>query len=148
MTEPKDRLHQAISGYDGVVDAWTQNQRALKAGGVGKDLMVSNHNGNRPISRNAAATYAKVFGHTAGWYLYGEAAEPDQAISRPNTKISDPKEIRKLLSQIDRLSNDNIKVLLSAIEGFRQANTAPQEPSQRRDQSGPASRRREAEPLR
>ena len=59
------------AGYDNPTDAWRDNERALKAGRVGKDLLTSNANGNRDISRNAAATYAKVFGRSAGWYLYG-----------------------------------------------------------------------------
>lgn len=78
--EPKDRLKLAMkeSGYDNPTDAWRGNERALKSGRVGKDLLISNANGHRAISKNAAATYAKVFGRTAGWYLYetDETAEP------------------------------------------------------------------------
>lgn len=78
--EPKDRLKQAmkIAGYENPTDAWKANERALKAGRVGKDLLISNANGNRDVSKNAAATYAKVFGRSAAWYLFGQddAIEP------------------------------------------------------------------------
>lgn len=68
--EQKHRLAQAMreSGYDNPTDAWRANQRALA---FSKDLLISNHNGNRPISKKAAEAYARVFGHTPGWYLYG-----------------------------------------------------------------------------
>lgn len=71
--DPKDRLNQAIreSEYSSPTDAWRANERVLKAGRVGKDLLISMTNGNRKISKNAAAVLARVFGHTPGWYLYG-----------------------------------------------------------------------------
>jgi hypothetical protein len=74
MTEPKHRLMQAIreAGFEKPTDAWRANQRSL---GISQDLMISNTNGNRPISRKTAEKYAEVFGRTAGWYLYGD--EPD-----------------------------------------------------------------------
>lgn len=80
--EPKDRLSQAIAeaGYDGPTEAWRANQRAL---GFSQDLVISNCNGNRPISKKAAAAYAKVFGRTPGWYLYGD----DEIESRSSYKI-------------------------------------------------------------
>lgn len=78
MTEPKHRLMEAIraAGYEKPTEAWRENQRAL---GISQDLMISNTNGNRPISRKTAEKYAQVFGQTAGWYLYGEnkAVETD-----------------------------------------------------------------------
>ncbi|MFC3706335.1 helix-turn-helix transcriptional regulator [Devosia honganensis] len=80
--EQKDRLKQAIqeSGYDNPTDAWRANERILKSGRVGKDLLTSMTNGNREISKNAAAVLSRVFGHTPGWYLYGveDAAAPRQ----------------------------------------------------------------------
>lgn len=71
--EPKDRLKLAMqeSGYDNPTDAWRANERVLKSGSVGKDLLISVTNGNRKISKNAAAILSRVFGHTPGWYLYG-----------------------------------------------------------------------------
>ncbi|RWQ56530.1 MAG: hypothetical protein EOS82_03270 [Mesorhizobium sp.] len=77
MIEPKHRLMQAIreAGFEKPTDAWRANHRAL---GISQDLMISNTNGNRPISRKAAEKYAQVFGHTAGWYLYG-----DEGVARP-----------------------------------------------------------------
>jgi SOS-response transcriptional repressor LexA len=74
--EQKDRLAQAMkeSGYDNPTDAWRANQRAL---GISKDLLISNNNGNRPISKKSAAIFSRVFGHTPGWYLYGVEDEGD-----------------------------------------------------------------------
>ncbi|MFU0503614.1 hypothetical protein [Pseudaminobacter sp. NGMCC 1.201702] len=151
MSEQKDRLKEAISDYDGPVDAWTRNQRALKTGGVGKDLMVSNCNGNRPISKKAAETYSRVFGRTPGWYLYGDEGAPPAAVTDPlksAQKVRDTNDVRKLLKRIDGLTPANITVLVSAIEGFQQANGV--QPSQNRphDQSERASHPREVEPSR
>lgn len=135
---------QAIreAGYTKPTEAWRANQRAL---GISQDLMISNANGHRPISRKAAEKYAEVFGRTAGWYLYGEAGQTSAPAneSPPSTqKVSDPKEIRKLLGRIDGLTTANIKVLLAAIEGFQLANDEQPSQSQRRDQSESANRPR------
>ncbi len=69
MEQPKDRLQQArqAAGYSSPTEA----ARAFK-GFLGKDLLISNENGNRPISRKAAGKYAEAFGVKAGWILYGE----------------------------------------------------------------------------
>lgn len=71
IEEPKDRLARAVrqAGYESPTEAWRANKRQL---GIGKDLLISNANGNRAISKKAAAAYARVFGHSAGWYLYGD----------------------------------------------------------------------------
>jgi len=71
--EPSERLRAAIkdAGYTGPTDAWQANQRTF-GGVISKDLLISNANGNRAISKRAAVLYAKAFGRTAGWYLYGE----------------------------------------------------------------------------
>lgn len=71
MTEPKHRLTRAIkeAGFEKPTDAWRANKRALD---ISHDLLISNTNGNRAISRKTAEKYARVFGHTAGWYLYGD----------------------------------------------------------------------------
>lgn len=74
MTEQKHRLMQAIkeAGYEKPTDAWRDNKRALE---ISQDLIISNTNGNRPISKKAAEKYAQVFGHSPGWYLYGDKGE-------------------------------------------------------------------------
>ncbi|MFC3208102.1 hypothetical protein [Aquamicrobium soli] len=138
MTEPKDRLRAAIADYDGPVDAWTKNQRALKEGRVGMDLMVSNCNGNRPISRNAAATYAKVFGHTAGWYLYGDTSPP-KAEAR-NVAADTEAQLRAALLAfgVDRKSLPRAIAIIRA--GFVKDEESPKQ-TRRDDQSGPANPR-------
>ncbi|WP_157173637.1 hypothetical protein [Pseudaminobacter salicylatoxidans] len=82
MTEPKHRLLSQIraAGFEKPTDAWRANQRAL---GISQDLMISNTNGNRPISRKAAEKYAAVFGRTAGWYLFGDEGEASESASAP-----------------------------------------------------------------
>ncbi|MER8427793.1 hypothetical protein [Mesorhizobium sp. M1403] len=86
MTEQKHRLMQAIkeAGYDKPTDAWRAHRRALE---ISQDLIISNTNGNRPISKKAAEKYARVFGHSPGWYLYGNKGESDttNGASKPAT---------------------------------------------------------------
>jgi len=145
MTEPKDRLRAAIADYDGPVDAWNKNQRALKEGGVGKDLMISNCNGNRPISKRAAATYAKVFGHTPGWYLYGEA--PAGSEEKRKAEVDPEAQLRAALLAfgVDRKSLSRAVATIRA--GFVKAEEPPKR-APRDDRSAPASRRHEEVPSR
>lgn len=75
--DQKDRLKLAMhdAGYTTPTEAWTAKQRVL---GISKDLVISNANGHRPISKKAAEAYANAFGRSAGWYLFGEDGEaPD-----------------------------------------------------------------------
>lgn len=138
MSEPKDRLRAAIADYDGPVDAWTKNQRALKEGGVGKDLMVSNCNGNRPISRRAAATYAKIFGHTAGWYLYDDSPATQVAKRDPAADAEAQLRAALLAFGVDRKSLARAVGAIRA--GFVKAE-AKSEQNHPGDQYSPASRR-------
>lgn len=88
----KDRLRQAVAeaGFSKFSDAWTANKK-LFSGKVGKDLFISNCNGNRKISKRAAPLYAAAFGHTAGWYLYdNEPTEvPGDEVALPSASILD-----------------------------------------------------------
>ncbi len=70
MELPKDRLRQAraAAGYDSPTDAANAFPRDIN-----KNTLISNENGNRPISRKAAEKYAEIFGVKAGWILFGEA---------------------------------------------------------------------------
>ncbi|RWO57279.1 hypothetical protein [Mesorhizobium sp.] len=72
--QQKHRLMQAIreAGYETPTDAWRANKHKL---GIGQDLIISNTNGNRKISVKTAEKYARVFGHSPGWYLYGDKGE-------------------------------------------------------------------------
>lgn len=76
MEEPKHRLQRAreAAGFANPTDA----ARAHR-GFLGKDLLISNENGNRPISRKAAAKYAEAFSVKAGWILYGENESGERA---------------------------------------------------------------------
>lgn len=88
--EPKDRLMQAIreAGFEKPTDAWRTHKRRL---GISQSLLINNANGNNAISKRAAAIYAKVFGHAAGWYLYGEPmlADPPPPVT-PVPSLSIP----------------------------------------------------------
>lgn len=74
MEEPKDRLKRArlAAGYATPTEA-----AAASRGALGKDLLISNENGHRPISRKAAQKYAEAFGVKAGWILYGDDDVPE-----------------------------------------------------------------------
>lgn len=67
-TEPKHRLQEARSnaGFESPTDA----ARAIRA--INKNTLISHENGNRPISRQAAAKYGSAFGVEAGWILFGD----------------------------------------------------------------------------
>jgi len=144
--EQKDRLMQAIreAGFEKPTDAWRANQRAL---GISQDLMISNCNGNRPISKPAATRYAAVFGRTPGWYLFGDAetgaTSPKLKVSVspafPVVRVGDKKSLRKLLNQIDGLKPRDTRILLSAIEGMQRTNGALSESSVPHDQPAPAN---------
>ncbi len=67
--KPKHRLKQAraAAGYETPSDAARAHPRDINV-----NTLISNENGNRDISRKAAEKYARIFGVTAGWLLYGE----------------------------------------------------------------------------
>jgi len=136
MTEPKDRLRAAIADYDGPVDAWAKNQRALKEGGVGKDLLISNANGHRPISRRAAATYAKVFGRTAGWYLYDEGT---QQTEKQNPSIDTEAQLRAALLAFGVDRKALARAIATIRAGFVKAAATPKR-TPPDDQPEPANR--------
>lgn len=80
MELPKDRLRQAraAAGYESPTEAANAFPRDIN-----KNTLISNENGNRPISRKAAEKYGEIFGVKAGWILFGEAdgSEIQPAIS-------------------------------------------------------------------
>jgi SOS-response transcriptional repressor LexA len=71
MEAPKHRLQQAreAAGFESPSDA----ARALKD--INKNTLISNENGNRPISRKAAEKYGRLFNVDPGWLLFGVAGE-------------------------------------------------------------------------
>ena len=66
---PNERLREARrkAGYKTPTEA----ARALKSKGINQHTLISHENGNRPISRKAAALYGKVFNVDPGWLLFG-----------------------------------------------------------------------------
>lgn len=46
------------------------------------NTLISNENGNRPISKKMALVYSKVFGIDAGWLIYGTKAEAEEIADR------------------------------------------------------------------
>lgn len=113
MEKPKDRLVQAIreAGYDSPTEAWRANRRAL---GISKDLLISNCNGNRDISKRAAEIYARVFGHTPGWYLYNEAEPEDRDLT-----------VERLIADYDGMSEPMKKVFLKRVLGLEAPEKSP-----------------------
>lgn len=107
MEKPMDRLQQAIreAGYASPTEAWRENKRAL---GISKDLLISNCNGNRDISKRSAAIYARVFGHTPGWYLYNE----EDTASAPDATVE------SLIADYDGMSERGKKDFLKRILGL------------------------------
>lgn len=72
MKDPKHRLRQARkdAGFDNPSDAARAFPKDLN-----KNTLISHENGNRPISRQAAQKYARLFNVRAGWLLYGETED-------------------------------------------------------------------------
>lgn len=72
MEEPKHRLQKAraAAGFD------SPSEAARLIPELNKNTLISNENGNRPISRKMAETYGKLFGVDAGWLLYGTHSAP------------------------------------------------------------------------
>lgn len=78
MELPKDRLKRAraAAGYESPTDAANAFPRDIN-----KNTLISNENGNRPISRKAAEKYGELFGVKAGWILFGDDDEKPAAVS-------------------------------------------------------------------
>ncbi|MBO0141473.1 peptidase S24 [Agrobacterium sp. Ap1] len=76
MELPKDRLKRAraAAGYASPTDAANAFPRDIN-----KNTLISNENGNRPISRKAAEKYGELFGVKAGWILFGDADDETPA---------------------------------------------------------------------
>lgn len=77
MEEPKHRLQRARlqAGFASPTEA----VQRLPGKGLNRNTLISHENGHRPISRKSAALYAKVFGVSPGWLLYGEGPDMDAA---------------------------------------------------------------------
>jgi SOS-response transcriptional repressor LexA len=80
MEEPKTRLQKAraAAGFESPTDA----ARAFRD--LNKNTLISNENGNRPISRKMALRYADAFGVDPGWLLYGTK---DQSITTSDVDV-------------------------------------------------------------
>jgi len=101
MTDlPKDRLKKAVlaaTGLTSPTEVWNLHRKAL---GVGKDLFISNMNGNRDISKPAARKYAKAFNVTPGWLLYGVDSEDAEAPA-PRSQFAEVSALAATLSEAD-----------------------------------------------
>lgn len=87
--KPKDRLKaaRAAAGYETPSDAARAHPRDINV-----NTLISNENGNRDISRKAAEKYARIFGVTAGWLLYGENVTP---VNSASAKVGDIPEVEQ-----------------------------------------------------
>ncbi|GAA5664948.1 hypothetical protein Brsp07_03447 [Brucella sp. NBRC 14130] len=123
--EPKDRLKEARikAGFETPSDA----ARVLKE--INKNTLISNENGNRPISRKAAEKYGELFGVDPGWILFGEGGSPED-------KISGATQIEAMLRRIKGLNDQDILVVMSVIMNAIRVNGDEQEQIQLDDQSG------------
>lgn len=126
--EPKDRLKEARirAGYKNPTDA----ARALKE--INQNTLISNENGNRPISRKAAAKYGELFGVEPGWILFGEGQDTPE-------KITDLKEVEAMLIRVEGLNRSNVNTIMAIISNSIKANAYEQEHSQTGDQSASSS---------
>lgn len=70
---PADRLTNAriASGFKTRMDV-------INATGWKYPTVAAHENGTRPLTRDFAEKYAKKYGVTAGWLLYGEASKIDE----------------------------------------------------------------------
>ncbi|WP_244498541.1 helix-turn-helix domain-containing protein [Aureimonas ureilytica] len=105
-TTQKDRLQSAreAKGYSSPTEA----ALAMK---VNKNTYISHENGNRPISKKAAADYAEKLGVSAGWLLYGEHSDSQASeISAPEP----PASYKELTDRERKIVNDLISSLLAA----------------------------------
>ena len=84
MDEPRHRLAQAraAAGFDSPSATAKAHPRDIN-----KNTLISHENGNRALSRQAAAKYAAVFNVDAGWLLYGEGGL--QSTLGPAVKLPD-----------------------------------------------------------
>lgn len=146
MEEPRHRLQKArlAAGFESATDA----ARAHK-GLIGKDLLISNENGNRDISRKAAEKYAKAFGVSAGWILYGEAEKREDVVipvptpGKQEKMKSDAKQNLRAALIAYGVDSKQLKIVMPLIEKFvSPASLEPQERSRSHDLSQPSIPRR------
>ncbi len=133
--EPKDRLKEARinAGYATPSDA----AHAIKE--INKNTLISNENGNRPISRQAAVKYGRIFGVEPGWLLYGEGAEQP-------SKITDLEQVKAILQRVDGLNKNNVDTIMTIISNSIKANAYEQEHTRTDDQSETTTPHREPTP--
>jgi len=128
--EPKDRLKVArhAAGFERPTDA----ARAHKE--INQNTLISHENGNRPLSKKAAATYAELFGVDAGWLLYGEN---ENSPSFPKSKmgmIEGEQQILETIRRIKGLNDQDVLVVMSVIMNALHVNADAQSQTQPGDQ--------------
>lgn len=93
------------AGYPSATKAWEAHKRTL-----GKDLLISNLNGHRPISRKAAEKYAAAFGVSAGWILYGDEQAGESVDA--GAVAPAPTDLKRILAALAELPEEEIARLL------------------------------------
>ncbi|WP_271024924.1 hypothetical protein [Rhizobium sp. RCAM05973] len=98
----------------------TPTEAAKRFRDINVNTIISHVNGNRAISKKAAEKYAKLFGCTAGWILYGEGTAPGARPPETEAWLERIKHAatEAVISGVD--SNDVVNALLDVINTIRQ----------------------------
>lgn len=140
--EPKDRLKLArqAAGFERPTDAANAHKE------INKNTLISNENGNRPISKMAAAKYGEIFGVDAGWILYGEGRGPNSGPDETLPAIRGERAILDTLKRIEGLNEQDVLVAMSIIMNAIRVNDAGRSQTRPDDQPAPATDRHEVKP--
>lgn len=101
---------------------------------INKNTYISHENGNRAISKKAAARYAEAFQVDPGWLLYGVNSGESSSV-----KIRGEQQILAMLKRIEGLNDQDVSIALSVILNAIRVNASSQSPSQQHDQLVPAT---------
>jgi hypothetical protein len=134
MEEPKDRLKamRMRAGYEKASDA-ARDIRELNV-----NTLISHENGNRPISKKAAETYARVFNVEGGpgWILFGEILDKadllkiarEKAIADFNADSGIINKIVQINKKFELMDMEELDDALNKIDNFLDV-TIPKSPN-------------------
>lgn len=136
-----ERMRAVNHSPDDGGQSWLARQVDMTQQGV--QSMLAGKSGRPRLLREIARVL-----ETSEAYLLGETDDPSPAkqgavsanVAYPIVRPGDRQALKRLVNQIAGLKSDNIKVLISSVEGFWFANGELQAPSQPHDQSEPANR--------